>query len=173
MLFNSYVFLFGFLPVTLAVFFLLGRPRPAGPALAWLFAASLFFYAWWNPADLPFLLLSIALNYSLAVALRRRAATIAVRRLAASGIAANLLFLGYYKYAGFVVANLNAVCGHVLAGRPTDRCRWRSPSSPSSRSSSWSTRTAAARGPRSAALRTVRHLLPAPPRRPDRPGTRS
>ena len=71
MLFNSYVFIFVFLPVTLAGFFLLGRLGRRGPALAWLLVASLFFYAWWNPADLPFLLLSIALNYSIAVALRR------------------------------------------------------------------------------------------------------
>jgi D-alanyl-lipoteichoic acid acyltransferase DltB (MBOAT superfamily) len=70
-LFNSYVFIFVFLPVTLAVFFLLGKSGRRGPALAWLFGASLFFYAWWNPADLPFLLLSIALNYSTALALRR------------------------------------------------------------------------------------------------------
>ena len=111
MLFNSYVFIFGFLPVTLAVFFLLGRSGRRGPALAWLLAASLFFYGWWNPADLPFLLFSIALNYSLAVALRRSTDARRRRWLAASGIAANLLFLGYYKYAGFLVTNLNALLG--------------------------------------------------------------
>jgi D-alanyl-lipoteichoic acid acyltransferase DltB (MBOAT superfamily) len=110
-LFNSYVFIFGFLPVTLAVFFLLGRSGRRGPALAWLLAASLFFYGWWNPADLPFLLFSISLNYSLAVALRRSTDARWRRWLAASGIAANLLFLGYYKYAGFLVTNLNALLG--------------------------------------------------------------
>jgi alginate O-acetyltransferase complex protein AlgI len=110
-LFNSYVFLFGVLPVSLAVFFLLGRSGRRGPALAWLFGASLFFYAWWNPADLPFLLFSIGLNYSLAVLLRRVAGERRRWWLAAAGIAANLIFLGYYKYAGFVVANLNAALG--------------------------------------------------------------
>ncbi len=48
MLFNSYVFIFVFLPVTLAGFFLLGRFQPK-LAAAWLTAASLFFYGWWNP----------------------------------------------------------------------------------------------------------------------------
>jgi alginate O-acetyltransferase complex protein AlgI len=110
-LFNSYVFIFVFLPVTLAGFFLLGRLGRRGPALAWLLGASLFFYAWWNPADLPFLLLSIALNYSIAVALRRTSREGPRRALAAGGIAANLIFLGYYKYAGFVVVNLNALLG--------------------------------------------------------------
>ena len=49
MLFHSYAFVFGFLPVVAAGFFLLAR---AGRevALAWLAAASLFFYGWWNAA---------------------------------------------------------------------------------------------------------------------------
>jgi alginate O-acetyltransferase complex protein AlgI len=110
-LFNSYVFIFGFLPIALAIFFLLGKSGRRGPALAWLFAASLFFYAWWNPADLPFLLLSIALNYSLAVALRRTEDHRLRRLLIGCGIAANLIFLGYYKYAGFLVSNLNTLFG--------------------------------------------------------------
>ena len=111
MLFNSYVFIFVFLPVTLAVFFLLGKSGRRGPALTWLFGASLFFYAWWNPADLPFLLLSIALNYSTALALRRVQRERSRHLLAACGVAADLLFLGYYKYSGFVAANLNALLG--------------------------------------------------------------
>jgi alginate O-acetyltransferase complex protein AlgI len=110
-LFNSYVFIFVFLPVTLAVFFLLGKSGRRGPALTWLLGASLFFYAWWNPADLPFLLVSIALNYSTALALRRVQREHSRHLLAACGIAANLLFLGYYKYAGFMAANLNAMLG--------------------------------------------------------------
>ena len=111
MLFNSYIFIVAFLPVTLAVFFFLGRSGRRGPALGWLLAASLFFYGWWNPRDLPFLLASIALNYSLARALRLSRHERWRRGLAGCGIAANLLFLGYYKYAGFAAANLNALIG--------------------------------------------------------------
>ena len=114
MLFNSYTFIFGFLPVTLGVFFLLGRIGRRGPALAWLVAASLFFYAWWNPADLPFLLLSIAFNYSVSLALRRASSPVLRTTLLTAGVAANLMFLGYHKYAGFLAAGINAVAGTRL-----------------------------------------------------------
>jgi D-alanyl-lipoteichoic acid acyltransferase DltB (MBOAT superfamily) len=109
MLFNSYVFIFLFLPIALAGFFVLGRTGRRGPALTWLFAASLTFYAWWNPADLPFLLLSIALNYATARALRRLPPGRRRRTLYVAGVAGNLVFLGYCKYAGFAMANLNVL----------------------------------------------------------------
>ena len=114
MLFNSYTFIFGFLPVTLGGFFLLGRIGRRGPALAWLFGASLVFYAWWNPADLPFLLVSIAFNYTLSLALRRVPGGHLRTSILGAGVAANLLFLGYHKYAGFLVASINAVAGTRL-----------------------------------------------------------
>ncbi|MGH7154938.1 MAG: MBOAT family O-acyltransferase, partial [Acetobacteraceae bacterium] len=63
MLFNSQPFVLGFLPVALAGFFLAGRFGSPRLALGALVAASLFFYAWWNP---PFVLLpaaSIVGNY--------------------------------------------------------------------------------------------------------------
>ncbi len=120
MLFNSYTFIFGFLPVTLGVFFLLGQIGRRGPALAWLFAASLFFYAWWNPADLPFLLSSIAFNYGVSLALRRASGRRLRKTLLTVGVAANLMFLGYHKDAGFFTASINAVAGTRLpeAQRP-------------------------------------------------------
>jgi len=67
-LFNSYAFLFFFLPATLVGFFQIGRySRPL--AALWLFAASLFFYGWWNPAYVGLLLASILFNYSIGTAL--------------------------------------------------------------------------------------------------------
>ncbi len=74
MLFNSHVFIFAFLPITLAGFFLLGRRRLGGAARLWLLAASLVFYGWWS---LPFLALLLA---SIGVQLRRLAAPIAASR---------------------------------------------------------------------------------------------
>ncbi len=62
MLFNSYPFVFLFLPITLAGFFALGR-QSRGLAIAWLALASLFFYGWWNPAYVALLLASITFNY--------------------------------------------------------------------------------------------------------------
>ena len=64
-IFNSYQFLFAFLPVVLAGTFLLARIG-AGAAQVWLIAASLFFYAAWNAAYLPLLLGSIVFNYVIA-----------------------------------------------------------------------------------------------------------
>lgn len=103
MLFNSYLFLFVFLPVTLTIMFALAARKPS-LAPAWLAVASLVFYAGWSIAYVPLLLGSIAFNY----AVGRRIACDVARREAASarawmwgGVAANLLVLGYYKYAGF------------------------------------------------------------------------
>ena len=50
MLFNSYTFIFAFLPITATVFFLLGRSSRV-MALRWLILASLVFYAWWRPLN--------------------------------------------------------------------------------------------------------------------------
>ena len=50
MLFNSYVFVFAFLPATLLGFHLIGRRGDRRAAIAWLVLASLFYYGWWNPA---------------------------------------------------------------------------------------------------------------------------
>ncbi len=63
MLFNSYGFIFLFLPVVLLGFFQLARIHQAYAA-AWLAFASLFFYGYWNPAYVGLLLLSIVCNYA-------------------------------------------------------------------------------------------------------------
>ena len=105
MLFNSYTFLFVFLPVTFFGFFQIGRyNRPL--AALWLFAASLFFYGWWNPAYVGLLLGSIFFNYAVGMTLAKEHAQGRVQRkkwVLGLGIAANLGLLGYYKYANFFV----------------------------------------------------------------------
>ncbi|HUZ65577.1 MAG TPA: MBOAT family O-acyltransferase, partial [Acetobacteraceae bacterium] len=111
MLFNSCVFLFGFLPAALVGFFAsarLGGPRAA----AWfLVGASLLFYGWWNPAFLLLLLGSIAVNYAASRAIAARAHRPRVQgALLAATIAADLGTLVYFKYLadllGFVHARL-------------------------------------------------------------------
>ena len=62
MLFNSFEFLFGLLPVSVAVYHFLLR-RNFGLAKASLLIASLLFYAWWNFPYLALMLGSIAGNY--------------------------------------------------------------------------------------------------------------
>ncbi|CAH1073954.1 MBOAT family O-acyltransferase [Candidatus Nitrotoga sp. 1052] len=109
MLFNSYAFLFLFLPVTFLGFFQIGRYSWPLAAL-WLFAASLFFYGWWNPAYVGLLLASILFNYAVGMALSKEHAHGHVNRkkwILGLGIAADLGLLGYYKYANFFVENAN------------------------------------------------------------------
>ena len=98
MLFNSYEYLYLFLPLALAGFFALQRSSNA--ALAWLVAASLGFYAWWNPWHVPVVIGSIAVNFWVG---RRIMATASNRtRWLWFGIACNLLLLGGFKYTHFV-----------------------------------------------------------------------
>ncbi len=67
MSFNSYIFLF--LPITLLGFHLIGSQGRHRVALAWLVAASLFFYGWWSPAYLGLILGSMLFNYAVGGAL--------------------------------------------------------------------------------------------------------
>ncbi|MFM2407474.1 MAG: hypothetical protein RL358_216 [Pseudomonadota bacterium] len=66
MLFNSYAFIFLYLPIVLFGFFYLARFSPLF-ATAWLALASLFFYGYWNPLYVGLLLLSIVGNYAFGV----------------------------------------------------------------------------------------------------------
>ncbi len=84
MLFNSYEFIFLFLPITLLVFFSIGGRGHHRIAIAWLVGASLFFYGWWNPAYLGLILASILFNYATGVALLSQPSTPPARSLARS-----------------------------------------------------------------------------------------
>ncbi|RXT37952.1 MBOAT family O-acyltransferase [Bradyrhizobium betae] len=108
MLFNSYGFLFGFLPIALAGYFALGRISGVLPIL-WLAVASLAFYAAGGLQFVPLLLLSIAFNYLAGGILIRHSRAGLRRGTIVVGIAGNLLLLGYFKYAGFISANLGAL----------------------------------------------------------------
>ncbi len=114
MLFNSYEFIFLFLPLGWAVFYWLAGRGWRQAALGWLVAASLGFYAWWNPVYLPLLGVLIVFNYVVGVALSRHAGTRPGRWLLAFGIAVDLGVLAYYKYANFFVDNLDALTGAGL-----------------------------------------------------------
>ena len=111
MLFNSYEFLFLFLPTVLLGYYLLSSRRLTTAAAAWLVGASVVFYGYWSMAYVPLLLASIAGNY----AVGRRLGQRPDRRLLALAIAANLLALGYYKYADFLLATFAQVAGLAVA----------------------------------------------------------
>ena len=113
MLFNSYPFIFGFLPLTLAGYFLIGRAS-RGWALRWIILASLFFYAWWRPLNVLIIAPSIIINFFLARTLQRlgrEKKPAAARAVLIAGIAFNVLFLGYFKYANFFAGATNDVFG--------------------------------------------------------------
>ena len=120
MLFNSYIFIFAFLPVTLAGFFLLGRLQHK-LAAAWLTAASLFFYGWWNPVYVGLLALSICFNYVCGAAIARNAVAggkSVQKHMLIFAVAVNLGVLAYYKYANFFLTGINHVSGMTLSLSP-------------------------------------------------------
>jgi alginate O-acetyltransferase complex protein AlgI len=141
MLFNSYPFVFLFLPAVLLGYFALGRVGNLAPVI-WLALASLAFYSFSNGPFVALLLGSIAFNYLIGLLLiagkLRSDTRLAVLTL---GVAGDLLILGIVKYAGFLAANLNT----IFASHFTINicCRSASPSTPSPRSRSWSTLTKA------------------------------
>jgi alginate O-acetyltransferase complex protein AlgI len=101
MVFSSITFLFYFLPIFIACYFL--TPTMIGKNIATLLF-SLVFYAWGEPRFLLILLFSIAFNYGAAIVIDKRIGS--DRKLAlALAVAANLLVLGVFKYANFVTAN--------------------------------------------------------------------
>lgn len=110
MLFNSYSFLFAFLPITVLGFFAIGRLGKLAGA-AWLAGCSLFFYAWWDYRYLVLLVASICANYFVGSYIARHAASAKGRLALSFSIAANLLLLGYYKYADFFLSSSNAILG--------------------------------------------------------------
>lgn len=111
MLFNSYQFIFGFLPVVLVGCFCLARFVREGAAQLWLTAASLYFYASWNLGYLPLLLGSILFNYIIATAMVRATNDDRRRVLLFSATAFNLALLGYYKYTGYLIGGVNDLSG--------------------------------------------------------------
>lgn len=109
MLFNSYQFIFLFLPVALAGYFVLGRFGNLAPVI-WLALASLVFYSVSNWQFVFLLLASIAFNYLIGLLLISQRLRAAPRfAVLTVGVTGDLLVLGYFKYAGFLAANLNAV----------------------------------------------------------------
>lgn len=103
MLFNSYIFIFVFLPIVLLGFHIIGKKGRHRIAISWLVGASLFFYGWWNPAYLGLILASIIFNYAVGFSLGRKPSKLAL----VFGVMINLGLIGYFKYTNFFIDNLN------------------------------------------------------------------
>ena len=111
MLFNSYVFIFVFLPLVFFVYFFLNKKRLSTLAKAFLVSASLFFYAYWSVYYLPILLGSIIFNFFISKFLAKHHS----KAILVFGIVCNLALLGYFKYADFLISNLNAIANTNLS----------------------------------------------------------
>jgi D-alanyl-lipoteichoic acid acyltransferase DltB (MBOAT superfamily) len=127
MLFNSWLFIFLFLPVMLVGYFWLMRRSLILCGNYWLVGGSLVFYGYWNAYYVPLLLLSILVNFFVGSAIsgpveeaedgksggRRHgiARQVPVRYLFRFGILFDVLLLGYFKYTDFFLENCNRMCG--------------------------------------------------------------
>lgn len=130
MIFNSFEFLFLFLPAVLVAYYLARRHIGHWTALSLLAGASFFFYAWWDVSRAPWheltgwngeslirslwfirhvllLLISVITNHVVARLMRRWGN----QPLLAFGIIFNLSLLGFFKYADFLASNINALTG--------------------------------------------------------------
>jgi len=114
MLFNSYEFIFLFLPITVAGYLLFGR-MSRNWALGWLILASVVFYAYWRPLNLLVIGPSLVANYFFGRALLKLAGDESKARIRAYTLAAGVIFnicvLAYFKYANFAVQVTNDVTG--------------------------------------------------------------
>ena len=112
MLFNSYIYLFAFLPFTLLFYYLLNRFRLIHAGKAWLVFSSLAFYSYWNIIYLPLILISMLFNYAIGRGLGRDDSLLKNRKNSSKkiliiAILANLIALAYFKYFNFFISNLN------------------------------------------------------------------
>ena len=114
MVFSSPLFLFYFLPVVLILYYLVPRGQIFWKNLV-LLVGSLFFYAWGEPVYVLLMLFSIAMDYGLGLWLeheKRRGGH--PGRVLALAVVLNLLLLGFFKYANFLIGTVNGVTGAGL-----------------------------------------------------------
>ena len=111
MLFSTLEFMFVFLPAAVVGFFLASSLLSRTGGILWLVLVSLFFYAYWDATLLPLLLVSIVVNYACGYFLFSRRS----RPLLWAGLVFNIALLGYFKYAGFLVGNVQAALGVEIA----------------------------------------------------------
>lgn len=117
MLFNSYIFIFLFLPVTLAGYYLLNHLKKYRAAGIFLTGMSLWFYGYFNKSYLVIICGSIAANYVLSVLINRgevwnKKGT--GKNMLVLGIFANIAVIFYFKYFDFFIVNVNSVFGKTF-----------------------------------------------------------
>ena len=115
MLFTTHAFLFGFLPLTLAGFWLLRTTRLR---LGYLALASYVFYGWWNWRYLPLILATTALDYGAALLIARSDVARTRRIWLIGALSCNLILLAVFKYTGFALDSANGVSSLLGGSHP-------------------------------------------------------
>ena len=107
MLFPSEIFLFVFLPLVIAIYYAFLR-KTKNLKNIFLLVASLFFYAWGEPEYVKLMLATILLNWLYGVFIEFfRKNNILMKVVLVIMVLTNLGILGWFKYIGFVVSNMN------------------------------------------------------------------
>jgi len=109
MLFNSYTFILIFLPLVAVFNFLIHRHLPAKWAYVFLLLASLGFMSFWNVYFALVLIFSVLFNFTCGLALSAATERAAKNKktIFIAAIVANILYLGFFKYSNFFLANVN------------------------------------------------------------------
>ncbi|WP_456364383.1 MBOAT family O-acyltransferase [Priestia aryabhattai] len=111
MLFNSFIFIFLFLPIVFSGYFLLNYFKKHQLSLYWLALGSLFFYGYFKPIYLILISISIGFNYLIGSQMNGTERRGIKKTLLTIGILFNVSLLGYYKYADFFISNTNTALG--------------------------------------------------------------
>ena len=129
MVFSTIIFLFRFLPITLALYYL----APAKLKNTVLFLCSLVFYCWGEVRFFPVMVALILINYLSGLAIEHFDAKPALRRFfLLVALIGSLGMLFYFKYANFVLRSANALLGTALPRyKASALCRWASAFTPS------------------------------------------
>lgn len=116
MLFNSYEFVFCFLPLVMVLWWI--APWPLTWRLGALVTASYLFYGWWDYRFVALLAISTLVDYGAGAMLYR--ATSPRQRSAALMLSlfSNLGMLAFFKYSGFFARSVNAIAAAIHAGEP-------------------------------------------------------
>lgn len=107
MLFNSYIFIFLFLPAAVAGYYILNRFKRNAAANLFLTGMSLWFYGYFNPWYLFILVGSVLVNFMISKGLARLQEEKLKKLLLVLGICANTAVIFYFKYYDFFVENIN------------------------------------------------------------------
>ena len=107
MVFSSLEFLLRFLPLVLLLYFVV----PGKFKNLLLLVASLIFYAWGEPVYVLLMIASCVVNYVLGRAIDRNRGTPAAKAVLVASVVVNLSLLGFFKYADFLIQNINNLFG--------------------------------------------------------------